>query len=163
MSTRILAAVVAVTPSGVIGRDGDMPWRLREDLRRFKAVTMGGVLVMGRKTFDSIGRPLPGRRTIVVTRQPEWIAEGVEVARAPEQACEMVGDNRGFVVGGAEIYRALLPKCDRVYLTRVWSSVVGDTELKCEWGDFVVRERQRVPASSHDDVPTDFHIMHRRE
>ena len=158
----ILTAVVAMTPSGVIGRDGDMPWRLRQDLRRFKSLTMGGVLVMGRKTYESIGRPLPGRRTVVVTRQTEWKSDGVEVASSPEEAVAGVGEDSGFVVGGAEIYKALLPKCDRVYLTRVWSSIEGDTRLVCDWADFAVREQQRIPASSRDDAPTEFLIMHRR-
>ncbi|MEL6110677.1 MAG: dihydrofolate reductase [Planctomycetota bacterium] len=158
-----LTAVVAVTPSGVIGRDGDMPWRLRQDLRRFKSLTMGGALVMGRKTYESIGRPLPGRRTIVVTRQPEWKSDGVEVAPSPERAVECVGETAGFVVGGAQIYEALLPKCDRVYLTRVWSSIEGDTRLQCDWADFSVREQQRIPAGSRDDVPTEFLILQRRQ
>ena len=83
---QLLTAVVAMTPSGVIGRDGDMPWRLRSDLRRFKKLTMGGVLIMGRRTYDSIGRPLPGRRTIVITRNPDWSAEGVESADSPAAA-----------------------------------------------------------------------------
>ena len=156
-----LAAVVAATPHGVIGRDGDMPWRLREDLRRFKKLTMGGVLVMGRKTFESIGRPLPGRRTIVVTRQVDWQHEGVEVAHSPDEAVASVGRSRGFIVGGAEIYRQLLSKCRRVYLTRVWSTVSGDTAVDCDWGDFAVREQLRVPAGLRDDVPTEFVVLER--
>lgn len=156
-----LAAVVAATPRGVIGRDGDMPWRLREDLRRFKKLTMGGVLVMGRKTFESIGRPLPGRRTIVVTRQVDWQHEGVEVAHSPDEAVASVGSSHGFVVGGAEIYRQLLSKCRWVYLTRVWSAVSGDTALDCDWADFAVRERLRVPAGLRDDVPTEFVVLER--
>ena len=81
-----LTAVVAATNRGVIGRDGDMPWRLSTDLRRFKRRTMGGTLIMGRKTFDSIGRPLPGRRTIVLTRNRQWSAAGVETAAGPDEA-----------------------------------------------------------------------------
>ena len=89
-----LTAVVAMTPTGVIGKDGDMPWRLSSDLQRFKRLTMGGVLIMGRRTFDSIGRALPGRRTIVVTRNAEWRFDGVDTASSPEKAVEMAGDTR---------------------------------------------------------------------
>ena len=99
-----------MTPTGVIGLDGDMPWRLSSDLRRFKQLTMGGVLIMGRRTYDSIGRPLPGRRTIVVTRNPDWASAGVDSALNPEKAMEMAGQDRCFVVGGAEIYRQTIKK-----------------------------------------------------
>lgn len=151
-----LTAVVAVTPGGVIGRDGDMPWRLSEDLKRFKKLTMGGVLVMGRKTFDSIGRPLPGRRTIVITRNRDWQCEGVQVAHSTEQALELAGSDPAFVVGGAEIYRQLLPRCGQIYLTRVLSGVAGDTHLELDLSDFRVLEQLRVPAGPRDEVPTEF-------
>jgi dihydrofolate reductase len=156
-----ITAVVAMTPGGVIGKGGAMPWKLRQDLRRFKAMTMGGVLVMGRKTFESIGRPLPGRRTIVVTRSTDWSFGGVEVASSPENALEMGGQDPIFVVGGAEIYRQLLSKCDQVLLTRVLSGVDGDTHLELDLSDFRTLEQFRVPAGLHDDVPTEFFRMHR--
>ena len=169
-----LIALVAMTPSGVIGKDGDMPWRLRSDLQRFKQLTMGGTLIMGRRTYDSIGRPLPGRRTIVVTRNADWHCEGVLRAENPEQAVmvaktpptspqESSADsdtssmNRGiYVVGGAEIYRQLLPCCDEVWLTRVWSSVCGDTILSIELSQFRQIEQTRIIASSKNSVPTEF-------
>ena len=151
-----LTAVVAMTPTGVIGLDGDMPWRLSSDLRRFKQLTMGGVLIMGRRTYDSIGRPLPGRRTIVVTRNPEWSSAGVDSALNPEKALEMAGQDRCFVVGGAEIYRQMLPHCHELWLTRVWSTVEGDTKLSIDLSQFRVIEQTRVPASARDDVPTEF-------
>ena len=151
-----VTAVVAVTPAGVIGHNGDMPWRLREDLRRFKRLTMGGVLVMGRKTFDSIGRPLPGRRTVVLTRSDQWQHTGVQVARSPQQAIQLAGADPIFVVGGAEIYRELLPQCDQIYLTRVFSQVSGDTHLELDLSGFRVVERYRVPAGPRDAVPTEF-------
>ncbi|MGI9471137.1 MAG: dihydrofolate reductase [Rubripirellula sp.] len=154
-------AIVAMTPSGVIGLDGDMPWRLSSDLRRFKRLTMGGSLIMGRRTYDSIGRPLPGRRTIVLTRNPDWSAAGVERAASPESALEMAGDS-AFVVGGAEIYRILLPACDHLLLTRVWSTVKGDTKLSIDLSEFQVIEQTRVPASARDDVPTEFLRLFRR-
>ncbi|MEO1617539.1 MAG: dihydrofolate reductase [Planctomycetota bacterium] len=158
-----LTAVVAATPRGVIGLDGQMPWKLREDLRRFKRLTMGGTLIMGRKTYDSIGRPLPGRRTIVVTRNRQWSSDGVDVAASPETAVEMAAETATYIVGGAEIYRQLLPKCDRLFLTRVFSSVAGDTHLELPLEDFLVIEQFRIPAGPRDDVPTEFLRMLRQE
>ena len=157
-----VTAVVAMTPAGVIGLNGGMPWRLSSDLRRFKQITMGGVLIMGRRTYDSIGRPLPGRRTIVVTRNADWSAEGVERAASPETALEMAGQDRCFVVGGAEIYRQMLPYCRELCLTRVWSTVEGDTKLVIDLSNFKVIEQTHIPASERDDVPTEFLRLIRR-
>lgn len=150
-----LIAVVAMTPAGVIGRNGDMPWRLSSDLRRFKSMTMGGTLIMGRKTYDSIGRPLPGRRTIVVTRDETWSAVGVDVAGSPHAAVEMA-TGQAFVVGGAQIYRQLIDRCDEIWMTRVWSGVDGDTILSFDLSQFRLIEQTRVPQSARDDVPTEF-------
>lgn len=121
MSVILIAAVGA---NSVIGRDNDLPWRIREDLRRFKQLTLGHTLVMGRKTYDSIGRPLPGRRTVVVTRQPEWSADGVEIAFSLEEALKADGDI--YVAGGGEIYRQALRYADRLELTEVDQSPAGD-------------------------------------
>ena len=107
--------VAAVGRNGVIGRDNDLPWRIREDLQHFKQLTLGHTLVMGRKTYDSIGRPLPGRRTVVVTRQLDWSADGVEVVHTLEEALKYEGDL--YVAGGGEIYRQALPYADRLELT----------------------------------------------
>ena len=148
--------MVAVTPGGVIGRDGEIPWRLGSDLKRFKRLTMGGVLVMGRKTYESIGRPLPGRRTVVITRNRQWHAEGVEIAASPNDAIRLAGGQRAFVVGGAEIYQQLLPACQQVLLTRVLSAVTGDTHLDLDLRNFRLAEQWRVPAGPRDDVPTEF-------
>lgn len=121
MSVILIAAVGA---NGVIGRDNDLPWRIREDLQHFKALTLGHTLVMGRKTYDSIGRPLPGRSTVVVTRQPDWTAEGVDVVHTLEEALKYDGDL--YVAGGGEIYRQALPYADRLELTEVAQSPTGD-------------------------------------
>jgi dihydrofolate reductase len=119
-----LILIAAVGANGVIGRDNDLPWRIREDLQRFKQLTLGHTLVMGRKTYDSIGRPLPGRRTVVVTRQLDWSAQGVEVVHTLEEALEADGDV--YVAGGGEIYRQALPYADFLELTEVAQSPVGD-------------------------------------
>ncbi|MFF1821827.1 dihydrofolate reductase [Kribbella sp. NPDC058245] len=121
MSIILIAAVGA---NGVIGRDNDLPWRIREDLQHFKQLTLGHTLVMGRKTYDSIGRPLPGRRTVVVTRQPDWSADGVQVVHTLEEALKQDGDV--YVAGGGEIYRQALPYADRLELTEVDQSPAGD-------------------------------------
>jgi dihydrofolate reductase len=118
--------IAAVGGNGVIGRDNDLPWRIREDLQHFKQLTLGHTLVMGRKTYDSIGRPLPGRRTVVVTRQPDWSADGVEVAHALDDALKLADGNDVYVAGGGEIYRAALPYADRLELTEVDQSPDGD-------------------------------------
>lgn len=128
-----VSAIAAVSRNGVIGREGRMPWHEPEDLRRFKAITMGHAIVMGRKTFESIGRPLPGRRNIVLTRRPgPRFPEGVlhfNSLEAALQACEELGEAEAFVIGGAEIYAAALPLCDRLYLTRIDRDVLGDVEF----------------------------------
>ena len=123
---------------------------------------MGGVLIMGRRTYESIGRPLPGRTTIVVTRNPEWSAEGVMRAETPDQALRLAGDRPTFVVGGAEIYRQLLPACTDLLLTRVFSTVSGDTKLEIDLSQFEIIEQTSFPASERDDVATEFFRMARK-
>ena len=122
-----LAIIAAVGANGVIGRQGGLPWRLPEDLRRFKALTMGHTLIMGRATYDSIGRALPGRRTIVITRQVAWSAPGVDVAHSVDEALLMAGPGLAFVAGGGEIYRQCLERADVLHLTLVEAAVDGDT------------------------------------
>lgn len=121
--------VAAVASNGVIGRNGDLAVRIPEDLRRFKAMTMGHTLVMGRKTWDSIGRALPGRRTIVVTRQPDWTAEGADVAGSVAQAVSMAGDDEVFVAGGGDIYAAALETANALELTEVAEALDGDVSF----------------------------------
>jgi dihydrofolate reductase len=118
--------VAAVASNGVIGRSGDLAVRIPEDLRRFKALTMGHTLVMGRKTWESIGRALPGRRTIVVTRQPDWSAPGAQVAPSVLAALELAS-GEVFVVGGGEIYGQTLDLADRLELTEIEAAPDGDT------------------------------------
>lgn len=121
--------VAAVASNGVIGRDGDLAVRIPEDLRRFKAMTMGHTLVMGRKTWDSIGRALPGRRTIVVTRQPDWTADGADVAGSLADAVSMAGEDQVFIAGGGEIYRLALDAADALELTEVAAALDGDVSF----------------------------------
>lgn len=140
-----------------------MPWQLSTDLKRFKRLTMGGTLIMGRKTYDSIGRPLPGRRTIVLTRDSSWRADGVNAFTDREAAEESLGPHqRAFVVGGAEIYRLWLPRCDQLLLTRVWSQTDGDTGIELPLGEFQLLMQQRLPQTARDSVPSEFEIWMRK-
>jgi dihydrofolate reductase len=119
--------VVARAQNGVIGRDGKLPWHISADLRRFKALTMGSVMVMGRKTFDSLPGLLPGRRHVVLTRDPQWQAHGAEVAHSTEEALRLAGGAPVSVIGGADIFELFLPLADRIELTEVLQDVPGDT------------------------------------
>ena len=124
----MISLIVAASTNNVIGADGDLPWRLSDDLKRFKAVTMGKPIIMGRLTWESIGRPLPGRQNIVVTRQTGYGAEGCDVVASVDEALEAAGAApEVMVIGGGDIYRQLLPRAGRVYLTRVEAEVDGDT------------------------------------
>ena len=123
-----LSLIVAMSENGVIGRDGRLPWKLPADMARFKALTMGHPIIMGRKTYESIGRPLPGRRNIVLSSQPGYAPAGVEVVPSLEAALERVrAEDEVFVIGGAAVYRETLPRADRLYLTLVEGDIEGDT------------------------------------
>ena len=129
MSIR-LTAVVAMTPDRVIGRGGKLPWHLPEDLAFFKRTTLGKPVVMGRKTFESIGRPLPKRRNIVLTRDESWSAPGVEVIHRPGGLRDLPElDGQVFIIGGSEIYAAYLPELDDLLVSHVYERHEGDTRL----------------------------------
>lgn len=122
-----LSIIAAVARYGVIGIENRLPWRLPEDLRHFKRLTLGHHLIMGRKTFESIGRPLPGRVTVILTRDPGYRAEGCITAGSIDDALRLCGDDpEVFVVGGAELYAQLLPRADRLYLTEIDADFAGD-------------------------------------
>jgi len=124
----MISLIVAASANNVIGVNGDLPWRLSADLRRFKELTMGKPIIMGRKTWESIGRPLPGRHNIVITRQADYVAEGCTVVPSTEAAIDAAGDvEEVMIIGGSHIYNAFLPQAERIYLTRVHAEVDGDT------------------------------------
>ena len=127
--TRHVTIVVARAENGVIGKDGGLPWHIPDDLKRFKALTMGTSMVMGRKTFESLGRLLPGRQHIVLTRDPAWSAEGADVARDLDSVIALADKPEISVIGGADIIRLFLPVADRVELTEVRGAPEGDTVL----------------------------------
>lgn len=128
-----LSLIVAANLEGAIGENNTLLWRLPDDLKRFKKLTMGKPIIMGRKTFESIGKPLPGRTSIVITRNAGYTAEGIVVCTSLLQAiatAEAMGNDEAFVIGGGEIYTQALPLSDRIYLTRVFEKSAGDTYFK---------------------------------
>ena len=149
MTVTLLAAVAR---NGVIGVDGGLPWHLPDELALFKELTLGHVLVMGRRTFESVGRPLPGRTTVVVTRQPGWEAEGAIRAGSVGEALALAGsiDEEVFVVGGAQVYADALPVADRLALTFVDAEPEGDTVFpEVDWGEWRVVGRRDGQGWTH--------------
>ena len=123
----ILSVITAMDENSLIGKDNGLPWTLPADLQFFKRVTMAKPVIMGRKTFESIGRPLPGRRNIIITRDKSFVAEGCEIVFSTEEACKVVADvDEAMVIGGANVYQQFLARADRLYMTRVHGKFDGD-------------------------------------
>jgi len=158
-----ISLIVAMSENRVIGRDGGLPWRLSADLRRFKRLTMGHHIIMGRKTFQTIGRLLPGRTSVVLTRRTGFHAGGAVVAHHIEEAKGLAaGDDEVFVIGGGEIYREALPSVDRIYMTLVHASIEGDTffpELQPD--DWQIVEQSRHAADDRNEYEHSFLVYHR--
>jgi dihydrofolate reductase len=137
-----IVLIYARAANGVIGKDGDLPWRLPADLKHFKALTLGKPMVMGRKTFESLPGLLPGRRHIVLTRDAAWAAEGAEKAATLDDAVALAGEGTVAIIGGSAVFEAFLPRADRVELTQIHADYEGDTfmsKLGPEWHE-VARE-----------------------
>ncbi len=127
MSKPVISLVCAMANNRVIGKDNDMPWHLPADLKHFKATTMGKPIVMGRKTFESIGRPLPGRRNVVITRNPDYSAEGIEVVASIDEALSLLSNvDEIMITGGGNIYQQTIEQADRLYLTFIDLDTDGD-------------------------------------
>jgi dihydrofolate reductase len=159
-----LAMIVAASENNIIGVDGDLPWRLSADLKRFKQLTMGHHIVMGRKTFDSIGRLLPGRTTVIVTRQPDFKFAGARIAYSIDDAISMCGeDDCPFVTGGAEIYRLALPLVTELHLTRVHTQIAGDTTLpEIDWESWKLVDSVRHAADETNNFEYSFETYRRQ-
>jgi len=162
-SKPLVSLIVAMTRDGVIGRDNAMPWHLPDDLKHFKALTMGKPMLMGRKTFDSIGKPLPGRTSLVLTRDPKWRAAGVTVVRSLDDALEAVaGAAELCVVGGAEVFRLALPIAHRMHLTRIHANIAGNTVFpafdESEWRE---SERAEHAMDARHEYPMTFSTLER--
>ncbi|MEN0041702.1 MAG: dihydrofolate reductase [Pseudomonadota bacterium] len=169
MSVRV-AIIVAAAENGVIGADGDMPWRLSSDLKRFKALTIGKPMIMGRRTFASIGKALPGRTSIVVTRDKSYQAEGAVVVNALDQAFDLAheiavasGVDEIAIVGGGQIYAQTLDRADIVHLTTVHAKPQGDTvfpELNSQL--WALEHEEAVPAGPKDSEATTYRVYRRK-
>lgn len=154
-----VSIIAAVSENSMIGRQGNLPWRLKDDLRRFKRLTTGHTVIVGRKTHESIlrrlGAPLAGRRTIVLSRNPDVVGAGCEVAQTLEEAVARVqGEEEVFIIGGAEVYRSALGLADRIYLTRVHADIPGDVIFpSVDFGAWTLASREqhgRDPANEYD-------------
>ena len=157
--------VAAASRNNVIGRSGELPWKLSSDLRRFKRLTMGHCLLMGRKTFESIGRSLPGRQTIVLSRSSHLqLPSDVQLINGLGEVERNVEPGRSvMVVGGAEIYSAALIYCRRIWLTRVLADIEGDTFLPMiNWSEWELESKESFEAAEGDDWPTEFLKWSRR-
>jgi dihydrofolate reductase len=160
----MITLIVAVADSGVIGRNNELPWHLPEDLKRFKRLTMGKPIVMGRKTFESIGKPLPGRVNIVVTRDRDYRREGVIVVHDVDSALRAAGQAPEImVIGGAELFRSLLPRAGRVHLTRVHGNIEGDVMWPALDGrEWQVVGREEFAADERHAWSMTFEVVERR-
>ena len=153
-----LGMIVAMDLDGVIGRDSDLPWHLPADLKHFKDTTMGCPIIMGRRTYDAIGRPLPGRTSVVITRDDEWYVPGVEIVNSIAEALDIAGieagaDGWAWVIGGGAIYAALLPHCERLLVTHVEARVEGDTWFPyIDWDQWVEVGREQHPVDEKNTI-----------
>jgi dihydrofolate reductase len=161
-----IALVAAVAANGVIGRDGVLPWRLPADLRRFRELTLGHHVVMGRRTHASIGRALDGRVNLVLTSRPESVAPGCRPSRDLDEALAVAraaGESEVHVIGGAAVYAAALPRASRIYLTKIEATIDGDTRFPDldpgEWREVAREER---PADERNTYPLAFTVLERR-
>ena len=168
MSEARILIVVAVAENGVIGADGDMPWRLSSDLKRFKEITLGKPMIMGRKTFDSIGKALPGRTTIVITRDATWQSEGVVLVSSLEKALELAaqcpgGDEAISIVGGGQIYALAMEHADELHVTHVDAAPEGDTVFpEIDPKIWNVDSSLDVPAGEKDSASTRYVVYSRK-
>jgi len=164
-----LSLIVAVSENNVIGRSGDLPWHLSADLQRFKKITMGHPMLMGRKTWESIGRPLPGRASIVISRQADYATghEEVPVAVNLDEALSLArqvaeGVDEVFVIGGANFYEMAFPCADRLLLTRVHAEVEGDVHFpEIDWDEWRMTEETHHGADDKNEFPHTYQVFER--
>lgn len=175
----MISLIVALSNNHVIGRDGDLPWHLSEDLRRFKKLTMGHTIVMGRKTYESIGRALPGRTSVIITRQTDFLTTAdvtttlspasdstkVKTASTLETVLAIsTTDEEIFVIGGAQIYELALPHADRLYLTRIHANIEGDTYFpEIDWEEWACVEDSGVQTSFSIPFPYSFQLFQKAQ
>lgn len=164
-----ISIIVAVAENGVIGCNGDLPWRMPSDLKRFRSLTMGKPVVMGRRTFQSLPKPLDGRDNIVITRDPSFASTGVEVAASLAAALDMArghAERRGadevMVIGGGEVYAAALPLAGRIYLTRIHASPTGDTTFpELDRAVWKLTSEEPIPRGGKDETSATLQVYER--
>jgi dihydrofolate reductase len=162
-----VSIIVAVAENGIIGRDGELPWHLSADLQHFKRITMGHTIIMGRRTWESIGRPLPGRKSIVVSRQLDYATGFEDVPRVGSlddalQLAATAGDAEAFIIGGAELYREALSRADRLHVTRVRAQVEGDTAFPAvDWDQWQFVQGDEHAADDNNDYDYAFEVYER--
>jgi len=159
-----LSLIVAMDQKGVIGINNALPWRLSADLKYFKSVTMGRPIIMGRKTHESIGKPLPGRRNIIISRNQDYSTEDCEVCHSLAEALNLcAGEPEVVVIGGRDIFIKAIDQADRIYLTEVHADVLGDTFFpvfdRLEWREV---ERHKFPADEKNEYPHSFVVLDRK-
>ena len=159
----VLSIIVAASTNDVIGAGGDLPWHISEDLRRFKSITMGKPVIMGRLTWESIGKPLPGRRNVVLTSQERYAADACDVVRSLDDALELVADSdEVMIIGGSRVYREALPRADRVYLTRIHATFEGDAYFpSLRASDWNVVSSEDFPRSGGREFGYTFQVLER--
>ena len=160
----MLSLIVAMTENRVIGKDNDLPWKLPNDLKWFKKHTLGNPIIMGRKTWESIGRPLPGRRNIIVSRNTEYQADGAEVVHSLDEALQLIGcAEEALVIGGAGLYEVAFPAAQRLYLTQVHAHISGDTVFpEFDRSAWTVRSEERHPADDTHAFDYSFLVLDRK-
>jgi dihydrofolate reductase len=156
MSSPVISLVAAMANNRVIGKDNQMPWHLPADLKHFKAVTLGKPIIMGRKTYESIGRPLPGRQNIVISRNPNYLLDGCDTATSFEAALNLVGDQAEvMVIGGGQLYRETLSRANKLYLTFIDLTVDGDTQFPA-YDHLPLIETKREAHQADEKNPFDY-------
>ncbi len=159
MSKPIISIIVAMANNRVIGKDNKMPWHLPADLQHFKKVTLGKPIIMGRKTYESIGRPLPGRKNIVISRNADYELEGCETATSVKSAFELVKDEEEiFIIGGGYLYSELLNQADKLYLTFIDLDVDGDTQFP-DYAQLNLKETKREKHHKDEKNPYDYEFV----
>lgn len=155
----IVAMIVAMTRNGVIGKDNDMPWHLPADLAYFKQTTLGKPIVMGRNTFNSIGKPLPGRRNVIVSQTLSEAPVGTELVASPAAALELLqGEDEVMVMGGGQLYQAFLPLSQRLYLTQIEADIGGDTYFPFHASDWHLQSEQVRPCDERNQYQCRFQV-----
>jgi len=159
-----LSIIVAKSKNDVIGNNGRLPWHLSEDLKRFKSITMGKPIIMGRVTYESIGKPLPGRENIILTRRSNYLEKGITIIHSSDEALKSARDSdEVIIIGGGEIYKEFLSRVNRLYITHVDLHIDGDAFFpKVDYSDWRVMSREDFPVSKDREIGFCFEVLERR-